>query len=138
VGRKPSEHRRAAPAGADQVRPWRPRPAVCSSAIAQHTSGVASSSHVRTMSLVLPAVGYRSTRLKNEPPAGAPVNKPQPAAAPAAPAASGCSSWNAACRARTASSTRSSAMITVIRISDVEIISMLIPVSAMTPNILAA
>ena len=61
--------------------------------------------------------------------------------APAAASAgslSGRSSSKAAWRARTASSTRSSAMMVVIRISDVEIISMLIPASARVPNIRAA
>ena len=65
-------------------------------------------------------------------------SRPQPAAAPAASMVSGCSSSKAAWRARTASSTRSSAMIVVIRISDVEIISMLIPASASVPNMRAA
>ena len=67
-----------------------------------------------------------------------PRSRRQPAAAPAASTVSGCSSSNAAWSARTASSTRSSAMIVVIRISDVEIISMLMPASASVPNMRAA
>ena len=41
VGRKPSDRRSARPGGAVHVRPSRPRPAVCSSATARQTSGVA-------------------------------------------------------------------------------------------------
>ena len=67
-----------------------------------------------------------------------PRSRRQPAAAPAASTVSGCSSSNAAWSARTASSTRSSAMIVVIRISEVEIISMLMPASASVPNMRAA
>ena len=62
----------------------------------------------------------------------------QPAPVPAASTVSGCSSSNAAWSDRTASSTRSSEMMVVIRISDVEIISMLIPASASVPNMRAA
>ena len=62
----------------------------------------------------------------------------QPAPVPAASTVSGCSSSKAAWSDRTASSTRSSEMMVVIRISDVEIISMLIPASASVPNMRAA
>src|SRR5664279_6367791 len=48
LGRKPSESRSAAPLGATQALPDRPRPAVCSSATATHTSAVLSASQVRT------------------------------------------------------------------------------------------
>ena len=53
-GRKPSEARRAASGGADHVRPWRPRPAVCSSATARQISGTPSASQPRTTSFVDP------------------------------------------------------------------------------------
>ena len=59
---------------------------------------------------------------------------------PAAPASigSGRSSSKASCRARRAVSRSSSAIMQVIRTSDVEIISMLTPASASVPNIRAA
>ncbi len=65
VGRKPSESSSAPPAGATQDRPSRPRPAVCSSATARQTSGVASASQPRTTSLVEPTRSNRSRRARN-------------------------------------------------------------------------
>src|SRR5439155_22344879 len=60
----------------------------------------------------------------------------QPAAATST--VSGRSSSNAACRARSAVSSSSSAIMQVIRTSEVEIISMFTPASASVPNMRAA
>ena len=61
-----------------------------------------------------------------------------PAAAAPASTASGRSSSNASCSARSAVSRSASAIMQVIRTSEVEIISMLTPASASVPNIRAA
>ena len=133
-GRNPSESSSAAPGGATHVRPSRPRPAVCSSATARQTSGVpvgqpAADDVVRRADdgealASGPGTASRAT------------STAQPAAATST--GSGRSSSKAAWSARSAVSSSSSAMMQVIRISEVEIISMLTPASASVPNIRAA
>ena len=138
AGRNPSVASSAAPAGAVQVRPCRPRPAVCSSATARQTSG---SPAVEPAADDVVGRGDAREALdagEHGRRGGGPGSRRQPAAVAAVSMVSGCSSSNAAWRARTASSTRSSAMIVVMRISEVEIISMLMPASASVPNIRAA
>ena len=122
------------PGGATHVRPSRPRPAVCSSATARQTSGVPSPSHARTTSLVDPTRSKRSRRERKD----RMIAPAQPAAAAPASTASGRSSSKASCSARRAVSRSASAIMHVIRTSEVEIISMLTPASASVPNMRAA
>ena len=132
VGRKPRLSSSAVPGGAVQVRPSRPRPAVCSSATARQTSGSPRGQ---------PAADDVVRRADDgEPLMAADVRRRLGHRHPAAAASivSGRSSSNAWWSARTAVSRASSAMIVVIRISDVEIISMLTPASARVLNIRAA
>ena len=137
VGRKPRLRSSAAPAGATHERPSRPRPGRLLVGDGEADLGraggqpgahdVVGRADAGEALLAGEEVGHRAVRRTLG------LSRPRrPRSAP------GCSRSKASCSARRAVSSSSSAIMHVIRTSEVEIISMLTPASARVPNMRAA